>query len=155
MSLSPGTSGTASIKVTSGTSTASGNYSFSVNAVNAGASSYQGTGSATYVVNPSQSQLSLTVSPQNGTIPYNSRQYANFEFTLMNGQNAIPNNPVNVTFKGSEFSWSITLETNSSGVAQYNLYLNTSVPVGTYQISATAQYNGSSVSGQGGFVIQE
>jgi subtilase family serine protease len=155
LNLSPGTSGAASIQVTSGTSTASGNYSFSVNAVNAAASSYSGTGSATYVVNPPQSQLSLTVSPQNATFTYNSQQYATFQFTLMNGHNTVLNNPVALTVQGPDFSWNVSLNTGSNGVAQYNLFLNTSVPVGTYKITATATYNGNSVSGQGGFVIQE
>ena len=94
------------------------------------------------------------MSPQNATFPYNSDQYANFEFTLKNGQNAIPNNPVKVTFKGPNFSWSVTLTTGSNGVAPYNLFLDSSIPRGTYNISATAQYNGSTASGQGSFVIQ-
>lgn len=156
LNVSPGTSGTASIQVTSETSTASGNYSFSVNAVNSGSSSYSATGSATYIINPSQNQLSLTISPQNATFTYNSRKYATFQFTLKNGQNVIPNNPVTVTVKApNSESWSTTLKTQSNGVAPYNLYLDTSLPVGNYQITATAQYNGNSISGQTGFVVQQ
>lgn len=153
LNLLPGASGTTSILVTSSSSTTSGNYSFSVKA--AGGATYQGTGSATYVVNPTQSSLSLTVSPQNATFPYNSKQYANFKFTLLNGQNPVPQNTVTVKFKGPNWmSWTTTLQTNSSGVAQYNLYLNNSVPVGSYSVTATAQYNGNTVSGLGSFVIQ-
>ena len=155
LNISPGKSGTASIQVTSGASTASGSYSFSVNAVNAGSSSYTGTGSATYVVNPSQNQLSLTISPQNATFTYNLRKYATFQFTLMNGQKPIPNNTVTVTVKApNSESWSSTLKTQSNGVAPYNLFLDTSIPVGNYHITVTAQYNGSTISGQTGFVVQ-
>lgn len=156
LNLSPGSSKTVMISLASATGTAAGSYPFSVSAVNATTPSYSGSASATYVVNVPQSQLSLTVSPQNGRFLYNEGEYVNFQFTLMNGQNPIPNNLVSIQVKGPGFTTlPITRRTSSKGVADYMLYLDESLPAGSYTITATAQYNGTSVSGKASFTIYQ
>src|SRR6185437_17162848 len=58
--LSPGKSGSATLSVTSPTGTADGSYNISVTAINASAGSYNGSASATYLINTTPVNISLT-----------------------------------------------------------------------------------------------
>lgn len=153
LNVSPGSNATASIQVTSGLSAPAGNYSFSVSAVNTGASTYNNTGSATYVVSSSQSQYSLSVDPQNASFPYNSYQYAKFKFTLMSGKQVLPYTTINLSVTGPQISWSTSFSTGYNGEVKYYIYLNQSIPRGNYLMNATAQYNGHPISGGTRFTI--
>lgn len=153
LTLSPGSSGTTSFQLISETSSAPGNYPFSVNAMNMSALTYTGTGTGAYVIGQAQDQLSLKLDPVFATYPYNAGQYAKFKFTLMNGQTAVPNNLINLTIKSPQVSWSSYVKTGFNGSAQYYIFLNNAMNSGTYQITATAQYHGNTVTANGSFVI--
>lgn len=153
LNLSPGTSKTASITVASAASSAAGNYTFSVDAVNSSTTTYKGTGSAVYAINGTQGQLNLSVDPKSATYSYNSGQTANFKFNLLNGQKPVPNNPINLKIQTPSFSWSSTLTTGFNGSVLYSIQLNSAMTKGNYQVTATTQYQGNTATAQSNFVI--
>ncbi len=127
---------------------------FSVKAVNGGASNYQTSQSATYSVASTQSQPTLTISPQNGVLTYNSGTTSTFSFTLSQNNSPLAGNLVYVNFIGPYSSWNTLLWTQASGVAQYQLYMNSSVTVGHYALVATAMYGTSSITSETHFTVQ-
>lgn len=154
LNLSPGTSGSSSITVTSALSSTAENYTFSVNAENSGATNYKGTGSAIYAINGTQAQLNLSVDPKSATYSYNSGQTANFKFSLMNGQNPVPNKPINLKIQTPFSSWNANVTTWFDGTAVYSIQLNSVMTVGNYQVTATTYYQGNTATTQSNFVIK-
>ena len=154
LSIAPATSQNASIKVTSQSNVAAGNYVFSVKATNAGASTYQSSQSATYSVASTQNQPTLTITPQNGVFTYNSNQTQTFSFALNQGNTPLSGNLIYVNFIGPYSAWNTILWTQANGVAQYQLYMNSSVSVGHYTIVATAMNGDTSIPGETYFTVQ-
>jgi hypothetical protein len=125
---------------------------FSVNGVNSQASSYSGSAPVTYVVQNDQSpSLNLTIAPQSGNVSYSS--VVEFTLTLTNGQIGVANNPITLSVHGP-VSLNMTGNTGTNGIYQFYLYINKSLPEGTYQMTATSQYQGSTATGHATFVVK-
>jgi M6 family metalloprotease-like protein len=137
--LSPGKSGSATLSVTSPTGTADGSYNISVTAINASAGSYNGSASATYLINTTPVNISLTTNQPS----YLPGQIVGVIVTMASGTSPDVGASVAVTVtspNGRKTTLSGT--TGSNGVALLNYKLSKRATPGTYQ----AQY-GTSLTG--------
>jgi M6 family metalloprotease-like protein len=139
VSLSPGKSGSATLTVTSPTGTADGSYNVSVSAMNASAGSYNGSATATYVINTTPLSVSLTTN-QSSYLP---GQTVGVIVTMLYSTTPDVGASVTVTVTSPKGrTTTLTGTTGSNGTASLSYKLGKNAPAGTYQ----AQY-GTAVSG--------
>lgn len=153
LSLIPSQSASTSLTVTSGSNSAAGNYTVSVNGVNSGSPSFGGSASATYVVDNAQAPgLNLTITPQNGNFRHNSFTFAVFHITLSNGHDGLAHQQTNLSVHGP-VSWTAKPRTEADGSYKYKIFLGPGLPIGQYQMTVTSEYQGTTVSGQTTFRV--
>jgi len=135
LSLSPGTSASATLAVTSPSGTADGFYNVGVSATNAAAPSYSGSVSATYVVSTSAS-LSITVATDQSS--YAPGQTVTVTVTALSGTSPDSGASVSVNItppNGRTNSQSGS--TGSNGTVSFSYKLNKHAAAGTYQVQAS------------------
>jgi hypothetical protein len=154
LSLSPGTSGSATLTVTSPSGTADGFYNVAVSATNALTSSYTAAASATYVIS---TPVPLSISLSTNSSTYSAGQTATITVTLLSGTSADSGASVAVSItkpNGSLASLSGTTGTNGTAVLSYRLGRKS--PLGTYLVQATTSSTGNAapVAASTTFVVQ-
>jgi len=134
LSLSPGTSSSATLSVTSPTGAADGFYNVGVSVSNASASSYASSASATYVVS---TQTPMTVSVSTSQPTYLPGQIVAITVSVVSGTS--PDSgagvTVSVTPPGRKGT-TLTATTGSNGVASVSYKLQKRSPSGTYGVQA-------------------
>ena len=154
LSLSPGTSGSATLTVTSPSGTPDGFYNVGVSATNALTSSYTASASATYVIS---TPVPLSISVSTNSPSYTPGQTATITVTLLSGTSADSGASVTVSItkpNGNVASLSGTTGTNGTAVLSYRL--NRKAPLGTYLVQATTSSTGkaASIGASTSFVVQ-
>ena len=139
LSLGPGTSGSATLQVTSPAGTANGFYTVGSSATNSSATSDTASASATYVV----ATPSITVTTNQTS--YSRGQTVNITVTLASGSSALSGTGVTVNITKTNGSV-VTLAgtTGSNGTATVTYRLKKTDPVGTYKVTASSAAGGSS-----------
>ena len=151
LNISPGASATTTLQVTSPTSATDGFYNVGVNAVNSANSNYSASMSATCVV---VSSLGVTVSTDQSS--YTRTQTVNITAVVSGAGSPVSGTGVTFTVTkadGSRVTGTATTGANGSAVYSYRFNKKRD-PVGTYQVTATANLNGVSGSGATSFVVQ-
>jgi hypothetical protein len=141
LSIAPGRSSSATLTVTSPTSTTGGLYNVGINAVDATATTYSSSTSATYVVTNSSS---LAVSVATNQTSYLPGQTVGISVTVLSG--TVPAAGVGVTATITSPSGRLTTlkgTTGSSGQSLLKYKLSRGASAGTYTIGATAASSGS------------
>jgi hypothetical protein len=134
MTLSPGTSGSATLTVTSPIGTADGFYNFSVGATNASATSYTGSAPATYVIS---TPVPMSMSVATNQSSYLPGQTVNVTATSSGAPLAGGSVTITVTKpNGAAVSLNATISTNGSATGNYRIKRQD--PLGTYKVSAVA-----------------
>jgi hypothetical protein len=131
VSLSPGKSGSATLTVTSPTGTADGSYIVGVTAINAAVGSYNGSATATYVINTAPLNISLATN-QSSYLP---GQTVGIYVTMLYG--TLPDVGASVTVTVTSPNGKATTlngTTGSKGVASVSYKLGRNAPAGTYQV---------------------
>jgi len=131
LTLAPGATGSASLAVTSPVSAADGFYPVTDTATNTTAPSYQGSGSATYVL---MSTFSVSVAPSQPI--YKKNQFATLTARVTSGGSPVSGASAVFTVTkpgGGVVTGSAT--TDGSGKATYRLRIQTQDPPGTYGVS--------------------
>jgi M6 family metalloprotease-like protein len=147
LTLSPGTSGSATLTVTSPSGTADGFYNIGVSAANATAPTYTSSVNATFVVQT----VTTAVSVATNSSTYTGNQIAAISVAV--NANGSPASGVSVAVtvtnpNGGTTSLSGTTGTN--GVANFNYRLRKQSPKGMYQVHA----NANSASANTSFMVQ-
>ena len=141
LSLTPGTSGSATLTVASPTGTADGFYNIGVSAINAATSSYKGSTTGTYVIS-TPAPLSISVATNQST--YTAGQTVVATVTVLSGSSPDSGAGVSLTITppgGRINNQSST--TTSNGTATFSYKLNKRAAVGTYKVqAATAPVSG-------------
>ena len=150
LTVSPGTSASTTMTVTSPSTASSGSYAVGVNATNSSSLVYSGSTAATYNVATS---LSVAVSTDRST--YSRKQAVTM--TGMVSANGSPVQGASVTLtmtksNGSTVTQSAT--TGSNGSASVRFQLRKSDPAGSYQGRGVANDNGMSGSAATSFTVQ-
>jgi len=136
LTLSAGTSGSATLTVTSPAGTANGFYNIGASATNASTTSYTSSASATYVIS-TPAPLSAKVSTNQSS--YNPLQVVYVSVTLLSGGSPDVGASVNVNIaKPDGTVVSLSGTTGSNGVAVLNYHLRKRDPAGTYSVAASA-----------------
>jgi hypothetical protein len=155
LSLSPGTTSSATLSVTSPTGAADGFYNVGVSVSNASASSYASSASATYVVS---TPTPMTVSVSTSQPTYLPGQIVAITVSVVSGTS--PDSgagvTVSVTPPGRKGT-TLTATTGSNGVASVSYKLQKRSPSGTYgvQASPASRVGGRTVQGASTtFVVQ-
>jgi hypothetical protein len=142
LTLTPGTSGAATLTVTSPAGAADGAYSIGVSAADSSASSHSGTATATYVISTAPLSVSLTTN-QSSYLP---GQTVTVAVIMIYGTTPDAGANVSVTvMPPSGKATTLTGTTGSNGMALLNYRLSRQAPAGTYQVQygATAKGPGS------------
>ncbi len=156
--LSPGTSGTATLSVTSPAGTADGFYNVGVSVTNAPSSSYTASGTATYVISaPAPAPAPASVSVSTSQSSYLPGQNVAISGTTFSGITPETGASVNVTItppdgKGVALSGT----TGSNGVATVSYKLSKRAGSGTYQVQVGSTVSGASTTATAStsFVVQ-
>jgi len=158
LSLSPGTSGTATLTVTSPPGSADGFYNVGVNAVNTSSSSYAGSATATYAIStppPAPGPLSLSVSTSQSS--YVPGQTVGISVILLSGMSPETGAGVSVTVTppGGK-STVLTGMTGSNGFVSLSYRLSKRAVSGTYQVQAGSTVTGANApaSASTSFLVQ-
>ena len=149
LSISPGSQSTAYLYVTSASGVSAGNYTVSATATNSGATSYTGTGNATYAVaipcTRADPSVSLTPSSQTG----DPGQQLTYTITVTNNDNsacgASTFNLSNSCPSGwtcSRSASSLSISPGSQSTAYLYVTSASGVSAGNYTVSATATNSG-------------
>jgi hypothetical protein len=153
LSLSPGTSGSATLTVTSAVGTADGSYNLAVSATNASASTYGGTATAAYVISTAPLSISLTTN-QSSYLP---GQTVGISVSLLYGTLPDAGASVSATVTApSGKTTTLSGTTGSNGVASLNYKLSNHAPAGTYQVQFGTTVKGASptVGARTSFTVQ-
>jgi Gametolysin peptidase M11 len=156
LSLSPGTSGTAILTVTSPVGTADGFYNVLVSAANASATSYSGSATATYVISTPVAPAPISVAVSTNQSSYLPGQTVAISVTMLSGTSADVGATVSVTVmspngKGTTLSGT----TGSNGVATLNYKLSKRAASGTYNVQVSSRTIGSATaSASTSFTVQ-
>ncbi len=141
LTLSAGTSGSATLTVTSPAGTVNGFYNIRASATSVSTVSYTASASATYVIS-TPAPLSTKVSTNQSS--YNSGQVVYVSVTLLSGSSPDVGASVNVNMaKSNGTVVSLSGITGSNGVAVLNYRLKGWDPAGTYSVTASAASTGS------------
>jgi hypothetical protein len=141
LTLSPGTSSSATLTVASPLGTADGSYNIGVSATNSSASSYSGLAAATYVINTAPLSIGLTTN-QSSYLP---GQTVGIGVSLLYGTLPDAGASVTVTVTApSGRSTALSGTTGSNGVASLNYKLSNHAPAGTYQVQFGTTVKGAS-----------
>jgi hypothetical protein len=140
LTLTPGTSGSTTLQVTSPTGTASGFYSVGVSATNAAATSYHGSGAATYVISTS---TTLTMSVSTNQSSYSPGQFVYTTVKLLAGSTPDAGASVTVSISSPNTS-AVTLSgtTGSNGAVTLKYRLKNQAPAGNYTATASTASSG-------------
>ena len=142
LTLSPGTSGSATLTVTSPSGTASGLYNVGVSAANTAAMSYAASASATYAV---ASSAPLTVSVTTNQSTYAPGQMVSISVSVLSGTSAAAGVSLGVTVSAPNGrATSMTGTTGSNGIALFNYKLKRNAAAGTYPVRANTNATGNS-----------
>lgn len=138
VSLSPGKSGSATLTVTSPAGTPDGSYPIGVSAINASAGSFNGSASATYVINTSS--LSIRVATNQSS--YLPGQTVGVIVTLLYGTSPDVGASVTVTVTNPNGkTTTLNGTTGSNGVALLSYKLTKRAAAGTYQVQFGSSAN--------------
>jgi len=152
LTLSPGTSGSTTLQVTSPTGTPDGFYNISLSVSNTSVSSYSASASATYVIS---TPVPISVSVSTDKSSYSSNQTVLVTVTVVSGSSPDSGASLSVTInppKGGAMSVSGT--TGSNGIATVTYTLKKRAMSGTYQVQTTASSGASSASASTTFAVQ-
>jgi len=142
LSLSPGSSASATLTVTSPTGAADGFYNVAVSASNSATTSYSGSASSTYVIS-TPVPMSVTVSTNQST--YSPGQTVAITVSVRSGTS--PDSgagvSVSVTPPGRKAT-ALTATTGSNGIASLIYKLQKRAATGTYQVRANPTVTGTS-----------
>src|SRR6266851_4483586 len=142
LTLSPGTSGSATLTVTSPAGTADGFYNFSVSATNATTPTYSGSASPTFVISTAPV---TTVIVATNSASYTGGQNVAISVSVTSGGSPVSGAAVSATVTNPHGSTSpLSGTTGTNGVATMNYHLSRKAAKGTYQVQASA--NGASAS---------
>jgi uncharacterized membrane protein len=150
LTISPGSSASTTLTVTSPASATSGFYNIGVMAANSADTTYIASASATYVI---ASSLNVTVSTDKAS--YTRSQTVYVTSVVSSNGSPVANASVTFTIKksnGTAVTGTATTGTNGSAVFKYRFKKND--PVGTYQANAVANMNGVSGSATTSFTVQ-
>ena len=153
LTLTPGTSGSVTLQVTSPAGTADGLYSVGVSATNAAAPSYTGSALATYVIGSTTLSLSINT---NQSI-YSPQQTVYVTVTLFSGGVPVSGTGVNVNITKSNGSVvSLSGTTGSNGKVTVKYRLKRQDPAGNYTAtgSTNSSGNGARVGASTNFTVQ-
>ena len=150
LSLANGASGTANLSVASGSSSTDGTYSLGVGAANSASPNYSGSASASYVL---VSQLGITATP--GASTYTRTQTATVASIVSAGGAPRANVPVTFTMiRPGGKTVNQTVNTGSDGRAVFSYrFSKKNDSMGTYQVQASASFNGLSGQASTSFVV--
>jgi NPCBM-associated, NEW3 domain of alpha-galactosidase/Gametolysin peptidase M11 len=143
VALTPGTSGSTTLQVTSPTGAANGFYNLGVSATNAAAPSYTASAAATYVVSNPQT-ISISVSANPSTASPGQTVLVNVTVDSGSSPDAGASITVTVTPPGGGRTKGISGTTGSNGVASFSYNLNKHAAKGTYQVQASTPLPGNS-----------
>ena len=151
LTLSPGTSASTTLTITSPASATDGFYTIGVTATNSGAPAYAASASVTYVV---VSSLSVVVSTDKPS--YTRNQSVSVTATVSGNGSSAANASVTFTItKPGGAKVTGTASTGTNGAAVYKYRLSRKDPIGTYQITVDANLNNAVFgSGSGSFTVQ-
>ncbi len=142
LTLSPGTSGSATLTVTSPAGTPDGFYNVGASAVNALASTYSGSVNATYVIS---TPVPVTVSISTDKSSYAPGQTVYVSVTMLSGTSPDAGASVSVSVtKANGTVSTVSGTTGSNGVVTMKYRLKRQDPAGTYQATATPASTGNS-----------
>ena len=150
LTISPGTSASTTLTVTSPASATGGFYTIGVTATNGANTSYAASTSATYVI---VSSLTVTVSTDQSS--YTRSQTVSITAKVNAGGSPVAN--VSVTFTITKSNGTVVTgaaTTGTNGTAVYKLRLKRQDPVGVYQVRSDATNNGLSGSNATSFTVQ-
>jgi hypothetical protein len=142
LTLSPGTSGSATLTVTSPSGTPDGFYNVGVSATNALTSSYTASASATYVIS---TPVPVTISVSTNQSTYSPGQTVYITVTMLSGSSpdAGASVTVNVTKPNGVVS-TLSGTTGSNGIATLKYRLKRQDPAGTYSVTTSTASTGNS-----------
>lgn len=144
ITINPQESADSSVSVASEHTVAAGNYDFSISVQNAQDANFVGTASARYIVKQDQ-DLTLSINPLDGTsFKRSDFPIAHFEVNLSNSGTPIPKQKVNMRVDGPQ-SWKRQSKTNQHGTFQFLVFISPVLPAGNYQITASSEYKGKTV----------
>ncbi len=140
LTLSPGTSGSATLTVTSPAGTPDGFYNVGASAVNALASTYSGSVNATYVIS---TPVPVSVSVRTDKSSYAPGQTVYVSVTMLSGSAPDAGASVSVRLtKANGAVSSLSGTTGSNGVATMKYRLKRQDPIGMYQATAAPASTG-------------
>jgi hypothetical protein len=139
LTLAPGSSGSATLQVTSPAGTANGFYNVAANADNSSATSYAASASGTYVI----ATPGITVSTNQAN--YSRGQTVSITVSLTSGSSPVSGAGVTVNItKSNGTVVTLTSTTGSNGTTTLTYKLKKTDPVGTYKVSASSSSGGNS-----------
>jgi uncharacterized membrane protein len=148
LTLNPGTTGQATLTVTSLTGTADGFYNVGIAATNASSPSYTNSLTATYVIS---TPVPALVAVSTNQPSYTGGQSVAIAVSVTSGGNPVTGAAVNVTvMKPNGSSSNLSGTTSSNGVASMSYRLNRKATKGMYQAAA----NANSASANTTFMVQ-
>lgn len=146
LTLSPGTSGSTTLRVTSPAGTASGLYNVGASATNAAATSYAASAAATYVIGTTTTtSTTLSISATTNQATYSPGQFVYVTVKVFSGSSPAAGVSVNVSIvfpTGSVTNLSGT--TGSTGAVTLKYRLKNQAPAGSYTAVASTTSAGSS-----------
>jgi len=148
LTLNPGTTGQATLTVTSPTGTADGFYNVGIAATNASSPSYGNSVTATYVIS---TPVPASVAVSTNQPSYTGGQTVAISVSVTSGGNPVSGAAVNVTVvKPNGSSSNLSGTTSTNGVASMSYRLNRKATKGMYQAAA----NANSASASTTFMVQ-
>ena len=140
LTLSPGSSGSTTVQVTSPTGTGSGLYNVGVTATNAAASSYAASGAATYVIG---APATLSISATTNQSTYSPGQFVYVTVKVLAGSNPSAGVPVNVSISSPNgLLANLTGTTGSNGAVTLKYRLKNQAAAGGYTVVASTSAAG-------------
>ena len=150
LNISPGSSATTTLQVTSPTTATDGFYNVGVMAGNSSATSYSGSASATYVM---VSSLAVAVSTNRSS--YSRTQTVSVSTIVSADGSPVAGATVTFTIRKSNGTLVTgNATTGANGSAAFNYKIKRADPVGGYQAGAGANINGLSGTATASFVVQ-
>lgn len=137
-SVAPGSSTSATFRVTSPPSAATGAFTVTARAADTANSSHAGSGSASYVV-AAPPPVTLVVQVSTSQASYARNNTVTATAVVMAGSSPAVGSPVTFVFlKANGTSVTSTATTDARGYASANLRLRSRDPLGTYSVTATS-----------------
>jgi hypothetical protein len=153
IALSPGSSASTSLNVTSPGSAVAGSYGIATQATNSAALNYFGSASAVFSVAAPAPSASVSISTDRSS--YNLNQTATMKGIVSAAGSPVVGATVNFTMTKSNGAVVVASGvTGTDGVAVVKYRFNKKDPKGTYQDKAATTVNGTMVSGLTSFVVQ-